>query len=98
MCKVGNRDFVGIPGWMRNLNLTNRELLLYGVIYGASQDGDCTYRGSYNHLCGWCGCSTKEEIDTLLSSLVEKNLIFCRTYTEEGKTLLEFGAILDNIN
>lgn len=96
--KVRDHDFVGIPGWMRNLDLTNEELLLYGVIFGASQDGECTYRGSYNHLCGWCGCSTKEEIDNLLSSLLEKDLIFCRTYVEDGETLLEFGAVLDDVD
>ena len=98
MCKVRNRDFLGIPGWMRNLDLTNEELILYGVIFGASQDGDCTYRGTYSHLCGWCGCSTKEEINKLLYSLLDKKLIFSRQYVEDGKTLTEFGVILDNIN
>lgn len=68
-------NYIVIQGWMRKeLGLSGNELLAYALIYGFSQDGESTFRGSLSYVAEWLGCSKQTAITTL-RKLVEKGLI-----------------------
>lgn len=70
-----NENFITIQGWMRKeLGLSGNELLAYALVYGFSQDGESTFRGSLSYVADWLGCSKQTAITTL-RKLVEKGLI-----------------------
>lgn len=68
-------NYITIQGWMRNrLDLKSNELLLYGLIYGFSQDEESKFEGSQNYMAESLGVS-RSTIDVLIKSLIEKGLI-----------------------
>lgn len=70
-----NNNYMTIQGWMVNeLNLKGNELLVYALIYGFSQDGECKFAGSLNYISEWISAS-KQTVINVLKSLEEKNLI-----------------------
>ena len=36
---IRSEEFIVIPGWMRNLDLTDKQLTTYARIWGYSKDG-----------------------------------------------------------
>lgn len=73
--KMKNENYITIQGWMRKeLGLSGNELLAYALVYGFSQDGESTFRGSLSYVAEWLGCSKQTAITTL-RKLVEKGLI-----------------------
>lgn len=68
-------NYVVIQDWMRfDLGLNGTELLVYAIIYGASQDGDTKFSGSRQYLADWCGCTVRS-IQTALNNLTERGLL-----------------------
>lgn len=66
---------VTIQSWMRTqLKLSGNELIVYAIIYGATQDGDTRFAGSRSYLADWCGCSVRS-IQTILNNLTEKGFL-----------------------
>lgn len=48
---IKDENFIQISAWMVNkLNLKGNELLIYGLIYGFSKDGNSVFRGSINYI------------------------------------------------
>ena len=75
MNKIKDDNYFQISGWMINrLNLKGAMLLVYAIIYGFSQDGECEFKGSRQYLCDFIGV-TKPTIDKALDDLCKKNLI-----------------------
>lgn len=75
MNKVKNDNFVVIQGFMVNeLKLKGNDLLVYAIIYGATQDGENWFEGSRQYLAQWCNSSVKG-ISKNLVTLVERGLI-----------------------
>lgn len=58
----------------KELGLSGNELLAYALIYGFSQDGESTFRGSLSYVAEWLGCSKQTAITTL-RKLVGKGLV-----------------------
>lgn len=99
MAAVKDNNFVTIQGWMRTkLNLKGNALLIYALIYGFSQDGESTFKGSRKYIAEWCGCSL-DTVDRTLSSLVAKGIIAKYPHTDaNGTRLVDYAAILTAIH
>lgn len=66
--------YTNIPDWMLSLELDVYETIILAVIYGFSQDGESTYKGTQQYLADKAKCS-KRKVGTALVNLVEKKLI-----------------------
>lgn len=99
MATIKDANFITIQGWMRTkLNLKGNELLIYAVIYGFSQDGESTFKGSRKYIAEWCGCSL-DTVDRSLRTLVAKGLIAKYPHTDDnGARLVDYAAILTAIH
>lgn len=88
-----DESFVMVAGWMvSKLQLKGRELLIYAVIYGFSQDGQSWFTGSVRYLAEWAGCS-KRTVYTTLQSLLEKGLIHKRVKDVNGVRFCDYQAV-----
>lgn len=68
-------SYITIQTWMvSKLELKGDELLIFAIIYGFSQDGISSYKGSTRYLSFWTGKS-KETVLKNLKSLRMKKLI-----------------------
>ena len=75
MGRIKDMHYYQVSGWMINrLGLSGRELQVYAIIYGFTQDGETKFNGSINYISEWLGCTRKTTIETL-KSLVEKGYI-----------------------
>lgn len=75
MSKILDNNYFQITGWMLNrLKLKGTALNVYAIIYGFSQDGESSFKGSRQYLCDFTG-ATKPTIDKALAELQEMNLI-----------------------
>jgi hypothetical protein len=66
--------YTNIPDWMLSLELDVYETIILAVIYGFSQDGESTYKGTQQYLADKAKCS-KRKVGNALVSLVEKKFI-----------------------
>jgi DNA-binding MarR family transcriptional regulator len=88
--KVEDTNYLTIQGWMRTkLNLTGNDLLVYAIIYGATQDGESKFTGSLQYLADWCG-ATKQGIQKNLKNLLDKGLIKKESRDFNGMTLVAY--------
>lgn len=94
MAAVKDNNFITIQGWMRTqLNLKGNELLIYALIYGFSQDGNSSFKGSRKYIADWCGCSL-DTVDRSLGSLMNKGLLAKYPHTDDyGNRLVDYVAI-----
>lgn len=87
---INRESFITIQGWMvTDLNLTGKELMVYAIIYGFSQNESGKFTGSQNYLADWVGC-TRRTINDVLKSLVESGLVIKDSYEKNGMTLCEY--------
>ena len=79
--QLNNKNYIAIADWMvTELNLSARELLIYAIIYGFSQDGGSSFSGSLSYLASWLNSSDRNNVRRTLSSLIEKGLIQKEVY------------------
>lgn len=69
-----NTGFTTIQDWMLNLPLSYREIAIYAIIYGFSQDGESAFCGSLSYIAKKSKVS-KDTARRGLQSLVEKGYI-----------------------
>ena len=82
-----------VQGWMReDLGLKDKELTVYAIIYGFSQDGSSEYSGSARYLAEWIGCSRRTIVD-VLASLVEKGYLSKKSFVQNGLTFCNYRAV-----
>ena len=85
---IKDENFIQISAWMINhLHLKGNELLIYGLIYGFSKDGNSVFRGSINYISSWLNISERSTIDNL-KSLIEKKLITKKVIKGNGNNIL----------
>lgn len=89
---INRESFITIQGWMvTDLELTGKDLMVYAIIYGFSQNESGKFTGSQNYLADWIGC-TRRTINEVLKGLVDKKLIIKDTYEKNGMTFCEYRA------
>lgn len=73
--KVKDEGYYIIHGWMLNrLKLKGKELSIYAIIYGFSQDNSSVFSGSIAYLSEWLNTS-RSTVIRALKSLTEKGYI-----------------------
>ena len=87
MSRIKNSNFYVVNGWMVNdLKLTGRELQVYAIIYGFTQDDDTEFSGSLNYIAEWLGTNSRHTVLRAINSLLEKGLITKRQVISKDTT------------
>lgn len=77
---MGKATYTAIQDWMLDMGLDVWEVIAYAVIFGFSQDGESTFRGSLAYLSRKMVCSRDKTIKSLKRlaelGLIEKIEIF----------------------
>lgn len=98
MSKILDNNYFQISGWMLNrLKLKGIALNVYAIIYGFTQDGECSFKGSRQYLCDFTG-ATKPTIDKALAELQSKKLISKTSKVVNGVVFNEYKANIDVLN
>lgn len=73
--KIRSDNYVVIHGWMvKELDLSDTELIVYAVIYGFSQADNQYYFNGLQYLIDWTGTSERT-VRRTLNTLVKKGYI-----------------------
>lgn len=90
-------DYVVIQGWMHALPLTDKQRLVYAMIWGYSRDGHSRMRGSAKYIAEWAGCHPNHA-QKIIRALEDKGLIAHEVLAwsngKKGGVVSEFWAIL----
>ena len=78
--------------WMLDLGLTDKQLKLYALIYGYSQDGMSRMRGTAISIARWLGCSRKH-VRVLLRELEDRGLIAHEVIRHMDETFSLFWVV-----
>lgn len=90
-----DEQFIAIFGWMKNrLGLKGKELEVYALIYGFSQDGESEFAGSMSYIADTIDV-TKPTAIKVVKSLVEKKMITKRSIEMNGVVLNRYKACLN---
>lgn len=85
------KGYTNIPDWMLTLDLDVYETIILAVIYGFSQDGESTFKGSWKYLSDKAKCS-RRKVATALTNLVDKKLIRKIDVDTRGVHLCEYAV------
>lgn len=85
------RTFIVIQDWMLALGLDIYETVILAIIYGFSQDGETTFRGSWKYLEYHAKCS-RRKVASSLADLVEKGLVKKKDIYQGGVKFCEYAA------
>ena len=66
--------YTSIPDWMLSYDLDIYETIILAVIYGFSQDGESTFKGSIRYLSEKAKCS-RRKVTMVLPKLVAMGLV-----------------------
>lgn len=77
--------------WMLAYPLDLTETVIFAIIYGFSQDGDSTFRGSWKYLQDHAKCS-RAKVSRSLKRLVELGLVTKRDLVLGGVKFCEYTA------
>ena len=93
MSLVNSENYITIQGWMINdLHLSGNSLLVYAIIYGYSQDGESSFKGSLQYLADWCN-ATKQGIQKNLKELLDRCLISKQEHIINNQKFCEYSCI-----
>lgn len=71
---IRNEDYLPIQGWMRSIDLTDKQLLIYALIWSYSRDGRSCWRGTAKHIAAWAGCKERNA-QYIVRQLEDKGLV-----------------------
>lgn len=95
MARIKDSNYYVTSGWMINrLGLSGRELQVYAIIYGFTQDGESEFNGSLNYIMEWLGTTSHNTALRVINSLIEKGLIAKRQTETNGVKANFYRAIL----
>ena len=95
MARIKDNNFYVTNGWMINrLGLTGRELQVYAIIYGFTQDGESEFSGSLNYIMEWLGTSSYHTALRAVKGLLDKKLIVKRQAVINGVKTNYYRAVL----
>lgn len=89
---VTKTQILQIHDWMLGLGLTDKQLKLYALIYGYSQDGMSRMRGTSASIAKWLGC-TRRHVCTLLRELEDLGLIAHEVVRHMDETFTLFWVL-----
>lgn len=98
-----NKNYIAIADWMLDYKLNVRELLIFSIIYGFTQDNKEFY-GSLDYIAEWLGINHSNNITRYLEPLVKKNLLIKKVVYEKRtkrciyKSAINNGPIINNLD
>ena len=93
--RVKDQNYYQVSGWMINkLGLSGRELQVYAIIYGFTQDEETEFNGSLTYIAEWLGTNSKHTVKRAIDALLEKKLIAKRQTSSKGVLTNYYKAIL----
>lgn len=82
--QLKNGCYLTIPYMFREkYNLSCNDMVIAGIIFGFSQDGDSAFTGSLSYLQAWTGL-TKQGIIKILKKLIDAGIIIKETELRNG--------------
>lgn len=78
---------------MLELGIGGNDLLAYALVWGFCQDGKSCFRGSYDYLIKWLGCSRRTVFD-VLARLEDRGLIRKETTEVNGVRFCNLYALI----
>lgn len=78
------RDFIHIDGWMLDLELTDKQLLLYALLLNITRGGLAKFTGSASYLAGWIGCKERQTRN-IIRQLEDRGLLTHEVIYDETK-------------
>lgn len=78
---------------MLELGIGGNDLLAYALVWGFCQDGKSCFRGSYDYLIQWLGCSRRTVFD-VLARLEDRGLIRKETTEVNGVRFCNLYALI----
>ena len=95
MARIRDTNFYVTSGWMiTRLGLSGRELQVYAIIYGFTQDVETDFSGSLNYIAEWLGTTNRTTVTRAIKGLLEKGLIEKRQSEIDGVTRNYYRVIL----
>lgn len=95
MARIRDTNFYVTNGWMiTRLGLSGRELQVYAIIYGFTQDMETEFNGSLNYIAEWLGTTNRTTVTRALKGLIEKGLITKRQTAVDGVITNYYKAVL----
>lgn len=92
--KVLDDTYIVIQSWMvKELGLKDKELLVYALIYGFSQDGETWFTGSMQYIGDWIGVDRKHVYIRYIKPLLDKNLLIRETDIRNNVEFPKYRAI-----
>lgn len=85
--------YITIQEWMLELGIGGNDLLAYALVWGFCQDGKSCFRGSYDYLIQWLGCSRRTVFD-VLARLEDRGLIRKETTEVNGVRFCNLYALI----
>lgn len=85
--------YITIQEWMLELGIGGNDLLAYALVWGFCQDGKSCFKGSYDYLTKWLGCSRRTVFD-VLARLEERGLIRKETTEVNGVRFCNLYALI----
>lgn len=97
--EVKQDTYIQLSAFMVNdLELKGNELIVYGLIYGFSQDGFSWFSGSQSYIASWLGGASRTTVDSCLRKLVSKGLLKKRDRVENGVKFCDYQAIIPKLD
>lgn len=90
-----DKTYTIIPDFMLDYDLTLSETVALAVIYGFSQDGKSSFKGSYNYLARKCKLQRRQTI-YVLEKLIDKGLVTKEVYEKNGVLSCSFRTTLSS--
>ena len=89
-----NNNFIILPGWAVNeLELKPAQLIVFGYIYGYTQNGEQWYDGSYSRIADALKSLSRDTVIRSVKLLVEKKYIEKQTGKSGNKYRVNYNGI-----
>jgi len=92
--KIMDDTYIVIQSWMvKKLGLKDKELLVYALVYGFSQDGESWFSGSLQFIAEWLCIDRKHVYSRYLKPLLDKGLLIRDTDIRNGVEFPKYRAV-----
>lgn len=79
-----SRDFINIQGWMLDLGLPDKQLMLYAILLNMTKGGLAKFTGSASYLAEWIGCKERQTRN-IIRQLEDRGLLTHEVIYDETK-------------
>ncbi len=89
---IRSDDYLPIQGWMLEIDLTDKQRMVYAMIWSYSRDGVSRYSGTAKEIAEWVGCQERN-VKYIIRQLEDLGLIGHEVCRSMRNTHTEFWAV-----